>query len=90
MKNILAELRANAPTEFGGIKVESSLDYLEGVDDLPKANVLVYNLEGGSQVVVRPSGTEPLIKTYITLAKTKEENAQNLELIKQGIAKIVG
>lgn len=90
MKNILAGLRANAPKEFGGIKVESSLDYQKGVDGLPKANVLVYNLEGGSQVVVRPSGTEPLIKTYITLAKTKEENAKNLELIKQGIAKIVG
>ena len=90
MKNILAGLRASAPTDFGGIKVESSLDYLNGVDDLPKANVLIYNLEGGSQVVVRPSGTEPLIKTYITLSKTKEENAKNLELIKQGIAKIVG
>ena len=90
MKNILAGLRANAPKDFGGIKVESSLDYQKGVDDLPKANVLVYNLEGGSQVVVRPSGTEPLIKTYITLAKTKEENAKNLEFIKQGIAKIVG
>ena len=90
MKNILSGLRANAPKSFGGIKVEEVVDYANGVDDLPKANVLIYNLEGGSQVVVRPSGTEPLIKTYITLSKTKEENAKNLELIKAGIAEIVG
>ena len=72
MKNILNGLRANAPADFGGIKVEEVIDYANGVDDLPKANVLIYNLEGGSQVVVRPSGTEPLIKTYITLSKTNQ------------------
>lgn len=89
MKSILSNLRDDAPVDFGGIKVKNSLDYKKGVEDLPKADVLVYNLEGGSQVVVRPSGTEPLIKIYITLSKTKEENAQNLKLIKESVEKIL-
>ena len=88
MKQILNNLRKNPIEDFGGIKVVSKLDYLTGIDDLPKSDVLIYNLEGNSQVVVRPSGTEPLLKTYITLAQTKEENAKNLEFIKSAISEI--
>jgi phosphoglucomutase len=90
MKQILNDFRENKPTEIGALSVVNTKDYLEGIDDLPKANVLVFELEEGAEVIVRPSGTEPLIKTYVTLSKTKEENAKNLELIKAGIAEIVG
>ena len=64
------------------VRVVNVKDYLEGVDDLPKANVLVFELEEGAEVIVRPSGTEPLIKIYITLSQTKEKNEKNLSAIK--------
>ena len=77
MAGIMQSLRQNPPAEFAGYKVVSVADYqartktdlvtgaVEPID-LPAANVLIYALEGGASVVVRPSGTEPKIKTYFT------------------------
>ena len=63
----MADLRANAPAEIGGYKVTKVTDYTKTEETgLPSANVLVYGLEGGATVIVRPSGTEPKIKTYFT------------------------
>ena len=67
MAGIMASLRENAPTEIGGYKVVKVVDYKKTEETgLPAANVLVYTLEGGATVIVRPSGTEPKIKTYFT------------------------
>ena len=67
MAGIMADLRANAPAEIGGYKVVKVTDYTKTEETgLPSANVLVYGLEGGATVIVRPSGTEPKIKTYFT------------------------
>ena len=67
MAGIMASLRENAPTEIGGYKVVKVTDYKDtAATGLPAANVLVYGLEGGATVIVRPSGTEPKIKTYFT------------------------
>ncbi len=67
MAGIMADLRANAPAEIGGYKVTKVVDYKKTEETgLPAANVLVYSLEGGATVIVRPSGTEPKIKTYFT------------------------
>ena len=67
MAGIMNGLRANPPAEIGGYKVVSVTDYQDSEKTgLPKANVLIYGLEGGATVVVRPSGTEPKIKTYFT------------------------
>ena len=67
MAGIMASLRANAPAEIGGYKVIKVTDYTKTEETgLPSANVLVYTLEGGATVIVRPSGTEPKIKTYFT------------------------
>lgn len=75
MQQLLNKLRENTPKSIGGNKVVESIDYLTQTQfDLPKSNVLSYAMEDGSLVIVRPSGTEPLIKTYITACKTKEEN----------------
>lgn len=82
MSEILNDFRNNKPTEIGGLKVVSCKDYELGIDDLPKANVLVFELENDAEVIVRPSGTEPLIKVYVTLSQTAEKNAKNLENIK--------
>ena len=67
MAGIMASLRENAPAEIGGYKVTKVVDYKDtAATGLPAANVLVYTLEGGATVIVRPSGTEPKIKTYFT------------------------
>ena len=67
MAGIMASLREKPPVEIGGYKVIKVTDY-QNTDQtgLPAANVLVYSLEGGATVIVRPSGTEPKIKTYFT------------------------
>ena len=75
MASIMDNLRSNPPKDFAGIKVTKVVDYAKPeTTGLPKANVLIYSLEDGSTVVVRPSGTEPKIKTYFTtLGKNLEE-----------------
>mgnify|MGYP001022949266 FL=1 len=67
MAGIMNTLRTNPPVEFAGRKVVSLTDYNKSEETgLPKANVLIFGLEDGATVVVRPSGTEPKIKTYFT------------------------
>ena len=67
MAGIMASLREKPPVEIGGYKVVKVTDYTKTAETgLPSANVLVYTLEGGATVIVRPSGTEPKIKTYFT------------------------
>ena len=67
MAGIMKDLRENAPKEFAGIAVKDVMDCNDPeATGLPKANVLIYRLEDGSTVIVRPSGTEPKIKTYFT------------------------
>ncbi len=87
MAGIMQKLRQEPPTEFAGYKVVTVSDYqartrtelatgkTEAID-LPAANVLIYALEGGATVVVRPSGTEPKIKTYFTTLGKNVEEAQ--------------
>ncbi len=67
MAGIMDELRKNPLTAIGEYKVVKVTDYKKPEETgLPAANVLVYDLEGGAQAIVRPSGTEPKIKTYFT------------------------
>ena len=67
MAGIMASLRENPPAAIGEYKVVKVTDYLKTEETgLPSANVLVYGLEGGATVIVRPSGTEPKIKAYYT------------------------
>ena len=67
MAGIMAGLREKPLTEIAGYKVVKAVDYKKTEETgLPAANVLVYTLEGGATVIVRPSGTEPKIKTYFT------------------------
>lgn len=77
MAKALENLRANAPKYLGDFKVDSVSDYLTSVTTntatgekteitLPKSDVLCYSLENGSEVIIRPSGTEPKIKIYIS------------------------
>ncbi len=84
MAGIMASLRQNPLTEIGGYRVVATTDYLDTAKTgLPSANVLVYSLEGGATVIVRPSGTEPKIKTYFT---TLGKNLAQAEAQKQVLA----
>ena len=65
--------------EFGGRKVVETLDYSQGLDGLPKSDVLKYLLEGESSVVVRPSGTEPKLKAYISIVSDTMEESEATE-----------
>ena len=84
MSDIMKGLRENAPKDFAGIAVTGATDFNEPEKTgLPKANVLIYSLEDGSTVIVRPSGTEPKIKTYFT---TKGKDLAEAQAKKDALA----
>ena len=77
MTGIMEELRKNPLEEIAGYKVVKAVDYKKPEETgLPAADVLIYTLEGGATVIVRPSGTEPKIKTYFTTLGKDLEEAQ--------------
>ena len=68
--------RACPPESIGGLRVAESADLQQGYRNLPKANVLLYELADGSRVVLRPSGTEPRIKAYCFVNAPQREQAE--------------
>lgn len=78
MQNIMASFRTSI-TQFADKKVLKCLDYNQGIDGLPKSNVLKFLLEDNCSIVVRPSGTEPKLKTYISVSAPTKEEAQIIE-----------
>jgi len=67
MAGIMQKLRDTPPADIAGLKVTKTVDYKKTEETgLPAANVLVFTLDGGATVVIRPSGTEPKIKAYYT------------------------
>ena len=77
MQDIMATLRAGLP-DVAGRKAEQALDYSKGIDGLPKSDVLKYYLAGNCSVVVRPSGTEPKIKIYLSVSAKDRDTAQSV------------
>ena len=75
MQNLMKNLRANTPAEIAGYKVDSAVDYDTDGTGLPRANVLEYHLAGGHKLMVRPSGTEPKIKVYLSAVGESEAAA---------------
>ena len=78
MQGIMAAFRQGIST-FGGKAVEKVLDYSVGLDGLPKADVLKFYLDGGTTLVVRPSGTEPKLKLYLSVTAKDEAEAARIE-----------
>lgn len=79
MRGIMAKLREQAPSELAGRAVEVVVDYEGGVNGLPSANAVEFDVEGGNKVIVRPSGTEPKIKLYV-FAKDADRAAADVLL----------
>ena len=99
MQNIMDTLRKNPPAEIAGTKVVGRSDYQEsqsygdkeGVIDLPKSNVLEYRLENGCKLTVRPSGTEPKIKIYLSgKGATMEQSLAEIAKMKEASPALLG
>ena len=99
MQKIMDTLRQEPPAEIAGTKVVGRSDYLlsqsygdkEGVIDLPKSNVLEYRMENGCKLIVRPSGTEPKIKIYLSgKGATMEESLAEIEKMKAAAPGLLG
>ena len=88
MQGIMEGLRKDCPKEFAGNRIVECVDYLDSAHTgLPKSNVLLYRLENGETVIVRPSGTEPKIKAYYTtLGKDKGQARQEKEKLAKALA----
>ena len=92
MTGIMESLRKDPPVDIAGYKVTKVTDYQKPQETgLPAANVLIFSLEGGATVVVRPSGTEPKIKTYFTtlgkdLAEAQAQKDKLAEALKPILA----
>ena len=75
MQSLMAGLRKAPPASIAGLAVESVVDYSAGGTGLPAADVLEYRLAGGAKFMVRPSGTEPKIKVYLSAVGKSEAEA---------------
>ncbi|MDP4120029.1 MAG: phospho-sugar mutase [Bacillota bacterium] len=102
MTSIMTELRENPPKAIANIKVVALADYLKSQElnvltgetekiDLPSSNVIAFSLEDGGSAIVRPSGTEPKIKLYITsVGKEKSDAEEKANLIASNMEKFIG
>ncbi|MCH1967470.1 phospho-sugar mutase [Paraclostridium sordellii] len=77
IKEIMGYFRNNGLEQMGCLKVIETKDYNEGIDGLPKSNVLKFILEDGSWIAARPSGTEPKLKFYIGTCGESNKNVEN-------------
>lgn len=88
IENLMNAFRSNPPKKLGGSTIIKIEDYLSSQEkdlirnlinfiDTPTSNVLIFYTEKGSKIAVRPSGTEPKIKFYISVVGSKKEGLQD-------------
>ena len=89
MQRIMQSFRGDIQG-FGGRTIDRLLDYAPGLDGLPKSDVLKFLLSGGASAVVRPSGTEPKLKIYISVsAPDKAAAAEEEKKLAEDLAKFM-
>lgn len=76
MQALIQGLREEKPAKIGGYAVERVVDYQSDDTGLPKSNVLRFFLCGGLEAVVRPSGTEPKLKVYLTAVRREKDDSK--------------
>ena len=88
-RKLLSNLRTSPLTDIAGSKIAASCDFLTQTQyDLPKSDVMRYNGADGSQLIIRPSGTEPLIKCYMAVNGSKDTNARRIAEIQAQLDKL--
>ncbi len=99
---IMAKFRSNPLAQIGGTKVDNIWDVRESTVtdgttgavtplDLPKSNVIKYNLENNAWIAIRPSGTEPKIKFYYGVCEKSEAEAYSkIDAMAAEISEIIG
>lgn len=100
MNSMMDALRKAAPTQIAGCRVTGHSDYqtrirfdgdVQSPIDLPKSNVLEYRMENGCRLMVRPSGTEPKIKIYLSARGAHREEALSvMGKLKDAAPKLLG
>ena len=82
MQELMQGLRQKVPDEICGYHVEHVIDYQRDQTGLPRSNVLRFFLKGGFEAVVRPSGTEPKLKVYLTaVGETLEKSRAAVQVL---------
>ncbi len=90
MDALMKSLRANPPASIAGKQVTGRVDYLDGSTGLIPSDVLEFRLEEGGKVIVRPSGTEPKLKLYLSVRGTSEEDAlARLDALEKGAGALI-
>ena len=90
MASLMSGLRTHPLQSVAGLPVEGFTDYEQEGTGLPKANVLEYRLPGGAKLIIRPSGTEPKIKAYLSAVKpTVEEATRQLDSLAAAAAELL-
>lgn len=85
MDALMKSLRTAPPAEIAGWKVNGMTDYLGSDTGLIPSDVLEFRLEDAGKVIVRPSGTEPKLKIYLSVRGSGEEDAAaRLERLSRG------
>ncbi|MDI9487082.1 MAG: phospho-sugar mutase [Bacillota bacterium] len=90
IRSIMQKLREDMPSSINSERLTYSVDYLTQTQfPLPKSNVLELNFEKGTKIIIRPSGTEPLIKVYASACQDTQKNYMVFESVKRLIEDIL-
>jgi phosphomannomutase len=84
----MARFRKAPPKELGGQRVTEVVDLAQGQGGLPKSDVLVFKLDGGSRVIMRPSGTEPKLKSYYEVRAVVGDGEKIADARARGLAEL--
>jgi len=75
IKALMKKIREKTPDNLDGVSITKMIDYNTGVDGLPKADIIRFELEDETTIYIRPSGTEPKIKGYIMVKGISDNDA---------------
>lgn len=83
-------LLENPPEQLAGLRVERAVDFSKGYEKLPPADIVALDLEGGTRVYIRPSGTEPKVKLYVMArAGSQEELNEQIQALSPAVQALV-